>query len=233
MKSLSPVFNNKSGDTAELARVTRHHSQIMVPGDSGDLEVIRADDAALRCQIMLDAPILPGGKVIKWKGEMRKEHLPQGFTPSVWVSINTSSVPKLAFHNRTQKNFFWTSGENTLLDSSASILEVLYPGTGVQKISHHQSSRISSTPWSGRTKGASPQSSRMRSQCLTGQPLASRSTGFGSVTSNSFSTCCCSAALSSGGKFRSRKSSLNARALMPIEYEKIGTFATHEKGGRA
>ena len=228
-----PVFDLQTGHASEFIHIARHQGQTMMIRDGSDFEVVRADDLACLLEGESDAGILVSSEVIKRQRHMLKEGCLKRFSSFFRVPITVGTCPKLSFHDRTKVDVLRLHSAYALLNDPTRIFEVMYPSAGVQEVGHHQSSRISSTPWSGRSKGSSPQSAWMRSQWPTGQPFASRSTGAGSVVCNKAATCFSSAALWSGGRLSRRWSSFMARALMPAFYEAFPLFATHQKGGAA
>ena len=236
MKSLSPVFNNKSGDTAELARVRCDQDQFMVQSDSGDLQVIRADDVACRFEVITQTRVFPRGQIIKAQRDKWAQQAAKDPKSILHPFITVGTRPKLTFHHRASQDVGWSLHLDPRFESSAWILQMLNPNAGVEQVSHDYSSKASSRSSSGASNGSAPHcSAKLLSQPF-GQPLLVNSvpSDHGEpVVSSSERTFDCNASRLSGGNRLMRWSSSWARMLMKAIYPPTPVLATHEKGGRA
>jgi len=76
----------------------------MIPGDSRDHEIMRADHLATSFQIVANLGVMVCGRIIKREQMKRSKCLLNSFDASSMVSVFSCAVQQLGSHNGTDRN---------------------------------------------------------------------------------------------------------------------------------
>ncbi len=99
-----PVFDLQGEDASEFCRIVRHQGQVVRLGDSGNHQVVRADDVAGQLKFMPDVGVSRCRSVVKGERGVRGKGFGKDSQAAFAIAIFLRAVEQLGFDDRAEED---------------------------------------------------------------------------------------------------------------------------------
>lgn len=190
----------------------------MSKGNCGDQQVVRPDDLTARLQVITNFRVVTGGSVVERKRRVRTESFFDSLNSLFALPILSCSMKQFGPDDRANGNVRNVCLAQTMLHGRITILQVMDPSVGIQKIAHYHCSRTVSGSSGGASSGSSAKLPAVASKYPAGYPRASATAALVwarcSASASASRTACSNFAPVSGSTHPSTRSRSRARELM-------------------